>query len=227
MKLLLQLYLVLCLTNCNAQTPKSKKMQLNDKDFKAQGYQIKTKDTIFMKDGKLDIARLEKVGSSGSSKPPYYQYEAYLKDIYIYIYGSIKSGFGKTIKLKPEDDFRYGFSYYPSGELKGYGIEYPNSFKKGVWYDYDIDGKIIKDENYDAPYEFSWEDVKEFLRKENIKKENLKNIYRGALDGVHGWEIIYTPKEFQNSNQVKVLTLDPKTGAVVKTETRDMTRHLD
>lgn len=228
MRALIILFLAFCFTNCNSQIQKSKKMQLTDKEIKERGYQIKKDDTIFMKDGKLDITKLKEIGiSSGSSEPAYYQYEGYLNDTYVYISGNTKNGFGKNIKFKKDDSFRYGFSYFPSGELKGYGIEYSNFFKKGIWYDYDIKGAIEKYENYDAPYEFSWEDVKQFLKEQDIKENQIQNIFRGELNGVHGWEIIYKPEEFLKTDNVKVLTLDPKTGKIVKTEIRDVSRQLD
>ena len=104
MKTLIKFLFILCITSCTAQTPKNKKMTipLTDQEIKELGHQIKKEDTFFMRDGKLDISKLEEVGSSnGSSNPTYYQYEANLdKGIYIYISGNNKSGYHKKIRLK-------------------------------------------------------------------------------------------------------------------------------
>ena len=225
MKTLLTLFILLSLTNCNAQ--KSKKMQLTDKEIKEKGYQIKKEDTIFMEDEKLNIAKLEKIGSSGSTIPPYFRYESYLDDgTYLAISGDNESGYSKTLKEK-NGLFKTFYGYYPLGNLKNTGTYYIKKFNSGIRYYFDEQGKIEKYEDYDAPYEFGWEEVQKFLKEHKIKKNQIQNIFRGELDGVHGWEIIYKPEEFLKTDNVKVLTLDPKTGEILKEEIRDVSRQLD
>ena len=230
MKIALKLLVAIWITSCNAQIQKTKTMikKLADTEIKELGNQIKIDDTIFMKDGKLDIGKLENIASiGGSSLPPYYQYEEHLDNgIYISISGDIKNGFGKSIKYK-NDLFKYGFNYFPTGELRKYGVEYPDFFKKGIWYDYNEDGTIEKYIDHDKFYVFNWKDVQLFLKEQKIEEKDIKNIYRGELDGVHAWEIIYIPKEFKNTDKAKVLTLDNDTGEILNTEIRDISVHLD
>lgn len=229
MKTLLQLFLSLCLTNCNAQIPKTKKMQLTDKEIKEQGSQIKKEDTIFMKEGKLDIAKLESEGiSSGSTKPFSYEYEVIMdNDIYINISGNKNTGYGKYIKFNKDDDFKYGYSYFSSGELNGYGIEYINFFKKGVWYDYDIQGNIEKYKDYDSSYDFSWENVLEFLKEKKISKKDIYQISRGIEDGEPKWYVEQTIERGLEPEKTNRYILDGKTGKILKTAIIDVTRHLD
>ena len=230
MKTLFTILLIFCVTSCNAQTPKIKKMtpKLSDKEIKEQGYQIKKEDTIFMKDGKLDIERLEKIGTpSGSKIPLNYYYEEYLDDsTHLYVSGDKEDGYSKKLRQK-NGLFETFHGYYNSGNLKITGRTYINRFSSGIRYYFDEQGSIEKYENYDAPYKFSWEDVQIFLKEQNIKQEQITNIYRGALEGVHGWEIIYKPKEFLNTDNVKVLTLDAKTGKILSAEIKDVSRQLD
>ena len=200
-----------------------------DKEIREQGLQIKKEDTIFMKNGKLDISKLEKVASSsGSTIPPYYQYESYLEDgTYIYISGDSESGYGKKLKFKNDHFFKYGFNYSPSGELKGYGIQYPNFFKKGIWYDYNENGNVEKYNNHDAPYKFRWEDVQALLKENKIKKEDIYQIGRGVEKEQYLWYISFKTKELKNTDKVKDWTLDGKTGEILITEIRDSSRMLD
>ncbi len=236
MRKLIILFLVCCFTNCNAQIPKSKKMKLTDKEIKEKGYQIKKEDTIFMKDGKLDIAKLERLGTSNGAGVPtkngwkhttsYTYYETLENGMYIYISGNNLSGYSKTLREK-NSLFETFYGYHNSGNLKNTGNNYVKRFSSGIRYYFDEQGTIEKYEDYDAPYEFNWEDVLEFLKNQKIKKEDITEIYRSNLTGQYQWEIIYKPKEFLKTDNVKVLTLDAKTGEVIKEEIRDVSRQLD
>ena len=224
--------------SCNAQTPKTKKMtpELSDKEIRELGLQIKKEDTLFMKDGKLDIERLEKEGTSNGASVPTddspkyttaYHYERTNEDdVFIKIGGNNLSGYSKTLRKK-DSLFETFYGYYTSGNIKVTGNSYINRFSSGIRFYYNEKGNIEKYEDYDAPYKFTWEDVLVFLKEQKIKEVEITNIYRGALDGIHGWEIIYKPKEFLKTENVKVLTLDAKTGAILTTEVRNMSRELD
>ncbi len=230
MKSLIKFLFILCITSCTAQTPKNKKMEtpLTDKEIKEKGYQIKREDTIFMKDGKLDIAKLEEVGSSsGTTKPPYYQYRKDIDvDLSISISGDQEDGYSKK-NINKKVYFEKNYNYFPNGELKQYGVIYPNFFKKGIWYWYDKEGSIEKYEDYDSPFEYSWENVLEFLKKQKIKKQDIYQIGRGIEKQQALWYISFKTKELYKTDKVKDYTLDGKTGKILKEEIRDVSRQLD
>lgn len=226
MRTLIILFLVCCFTNCSAQTPKSKKMQLSDKEIKEKGYQIKKEDTILMKNGTLDIKNIINNGNKYSDGTFWDYQKTFLNNIQVYISGNTEDGLTK--KVSNSNDFLTRlYTYNKLGKLKQYGAVYPSFFKKDIWYWYDEDGNIEKYENQDTPYEFNWEDIQEFLHKKEIKKEEITKIHRSNLTGQYQWEIIYKPKEFLKTDNVKVLTLDAKTGEILKTEVRNISRQLD
>ena len=45
--------------------------------------------------------------------------------------------------------------YYPNGNIKKKGVGYVYFFKKGTWYYYDENGKLIEEINHDAPFKFT------------------------------------------------------------------------
>lgn len=236
--LFFNVFLMLLFNSCTAQTQKNKKMttSLTDKEIKELGYQIKKEDTIFMKNSMLDVSKLEKEGTSNGTSVPTddgwkstksYNYSETLGNgTHINIRGNDLSGYSKIIREK-DSDFETFYGYYFTGNLKNTGNYYITKFNNGIRYSFDKKGSIDKYENFDAPYKFTWEDVLKFIEDQKIKKEDIQNIYRGELNGVHGWEIIYKPKEFLKTDNVKVLTLDAKTGEISNTEIRDTSRHLD
>ncbi len=221
---LLSIFLVISCTAQNKNTPMKKERTVDQ--IKAQGLQIKEADTIFMKDGKLDIARLEEIGTaSGSLTPQNYQYETNL-DNNIYISGNRKSGYFK--KITPKDDlFMKYYEYYGSGRIKNYGRLFSREFADGIWYWFNEQGAIEKYEDYDAPYTFTWEDVQTFLKEQKIKEEEIIGIHRSDNTGIHKWAILYKPKELLNTDDAKFIHLDAKTGKIIKTGIYSTARHLD
>lgn len=62
-------------------------------------------------------------------------------------------------------------NFYKSGNIKLKGL-YLNvawgGFKKGIWYEFNEKGELIKEIDYDKPYHFSFEDILAFCAKEKI-----------------------------------------------------------
>ena len=216
---------------CKAQRPKTEEMtdKKTEKEIKEEGYGFKKNDTIFVHNGKLDIAKIEELGSTGgTTKPPYYQYEDYLDDnIIISISGDSESGYGKNLKFKKDSSFEYGYSYYPSGKIRIYGVQYISFFKKGTWYWFSEAGDIEKYEDYDAPYKFSWEDVKLFLKEHKIKEEDINQIGRAVEPNGPVWYVSFKTPELKNTDNVEQYILNGTTGEVLKKELLNISRELD
>lgn len=85
--------------------------------------------------------------------------------------------------------------YYNSGKLKLKGDFFPNDFEKGTWKEYDEQGKLIKETNYDAPYKFTWEDILIFIkeRKIDINCNNFE-VGRNIVKERPVWSITYNKK---------------------------------
>ena len=43
-----------------------------------------------------------------------------------------------------------------------------NPFQKGIWYEFDEQGNLIKEMDYDKPFKFTFEDIVKFCERENI-----------------------------------------------------------
>ncbi len=93
----------------------------------------------------------------------------YLKDgTYIEI---IKGETSFVYKYYPKDSYFYlykGF-YSSNGYIKEKGLLYVEDFAKGVWYDYDEKGNLVKTTDYDAFFKFTFEDVLVYCKAHNIE----------------------------------------------------------
>ena len=77
--------------------------------------------------------------------------------------------FGYEEIVIPNNSLIYTYNkYYKNGKLKLTGDFFPNDFEKGIWKEYDEQGNLIKETNYDAPYKFTWENVLDFIKMRDI-----------------------------------------------------------
>jgi hypothetical protein len=129
----------------------------------------------------------------------------------------------ETVKSK-ESFFQIINRYYKSGKIKLEGQIFQNFFQKGVWKEYDEEGKLLKETDYDKPYKFTWEDILKYIKKrkldmnaygfevtrsfgfdtENIGKETEKPF----------WAITYNKSE--ENMLLGVVIMDGITGEIIK-----------
>ncbi len=80
----------------------------------------------------------------------------------------------KIVLITPKNSyFSIYKEYYNNNNLKSKGLRFNNNnyrdpFKKGIWYEFDESGKLIKETDYDRPFKFTFEDIVKFCEKENI-----------------------------------------------------------
>lgn len=106
-------------------------------------------------------------------------------------------------------------------KFKGVGINSnPLGYKKGIWYEFDESGKLIKEIDYDKPFKFTFEDILKFCEKENITVEKgpilqstgwHTTISRGLENNHPYWSIEWLKKP----DVLEKITLDGITGKVV------------
>ena len=236
-KLILKLSIIfISFLSCNSQQSKIKKMPLTEQEILELATQIKAQDTVFMKDGLLNIFKLKKIANI---KEKYVAHEGIEKSVLdykythisdngnsIYIRGNDVKGFTKICKNK-QDFFERLYAYFPSGELKFTYRYYIERFHKGFRFDFDQLGNVEKYEDFDAPYDFGWEDVKSFLENRKIATKDIDGIYRSDLTGKYSWQIVYKSEALKATDRMHSIFLDAKTGAVLKEEILDYTVHLD
>ncbi len=88
--------------------------------------------------------------------------------------------------------------YYKTGFLKITGLYFNSSFKKGVWKEFDEQGRLIKETNYDKGFNYTWEDLVKSLekRKVDIKGRNTTirkeegNWRFSYVEGIYIYDVI-------------------------------------
>ena len=74
-----------------------------------------------------------------------------------------------TTKLKKGSLFGEYRCYFMNGNIQKSGQYYYQSFKCGIWREYDMKGYLIKETDMDKPYKnYSWQKVLDFVKKRNI-----------------------------------------------------------
>jgi len=192
MKKIIYLSLLLLLTNCKAQHNHKKNTK------------IKT----------FDIATFEK------NKDENNEYIFYINDSII-----IKQSddvYEYYEKVKDQNSYFYTINrYYKNGILKLTGKHFLNNFQKGIWKEYDEQGNLIKETNYDAPYKFTWENVLDFIKMRDIDMTSrqfqvIRSFDFGNFDEAKKdkpyWAITYE----DGSATKKVIILNGINGTVMK-----------
>ncbi|REC46837.1 toxin-antitoxin system YwqK family antitoxin [Chryseobacterium pennipullorum] len=111
--------------------------------------------------------------------------------------------------------------YYPNGNIKSKGLtNNTGGIQLNIWYEFDENGKLIKEIDYDKPYKFTFEDILKFCEKEGIpltKGPVLQStgfhttITRRIEKEKPVWAIEWRKK----SNVLETITLDGMTGKVI------------
>src|SRR5690606_26181974 len=65
---------------------------------------------------------------------------------------------------------------YPDGKIRVKGLYCWLGFKIGTWYYFDQEGVIAKEEDTDAGYSFTYKDVFEYCRENNISLERNSQL---------------------------------------------------
>ncbi len=86
-----------------------------------------------------------------------------------------------TVTIQSDDDYEYYETinpkksffqtinrYYKNGKIKLEGEIFEHFFQKGTWKEYDEQGHLIKETDYDAPYKFTWEDILKLIKDRKL-----------------------------------------------------------
>ena len=128
---------------------------------------------------------------------------------------------GKTsfvYKYYPFNSFFYLYKgFYSSNKyIKEKGINYVRGFAKGLWYDFDEKGHLIKTTDYDAPFTFTFEDILAYCRAHRI--EVTKGYQRiGFHNRIHRFvnadgSCYWTIEHLKRDDLIEAIYLDGKTG---------------
>ncbi|WP_010522277.1 hypothetical protein [Aquimarina agarivorans] len=118
------------------------------------------------------------------------------------------------IPPKPEYFFVYK-EYHSNGILKLKGLRFKRGkFQKVIWKNYNFNGELIEEINYDNPYKFTFEQLLELIEKEkdtiDLYDENT-SIKRGILAEGALWQIKYKKTPMRREK----LKIDGITGEIL------------
>ena len=116
-------------------------------------------------------------------------------------------GYYEVIKKKKEYFEEY-FEYFKSGKLKLGGEYFPNDFNKGVWKNYDEQGNLIKETNYDKGFDYTWEDLLKLLKK---RKVDILGRYTTIRKEEGDWRFSYVEGIY-----IYDVIVDGKTGKILQ-----------
>lgn len=117
-------------------------------------------------------------------------------------------GYYETIKYKDKyiEDFN---SYYKNGNLKIKGYFLENDFYSGIWKEYDEQGNLIKETDYDKGFEYTWEDLVKYLEKRKVDIKDTTNTDIRKEKG--NWRFSYVEGIY-----IYDVIIDGKTGKILQ-----------
>lgn len=121
------------------------------------------------------------------------------------------------IRLKPGDLFQEYRLFYPNGSIEEEKLMFVNNgFIKGVAKYYDESGNLVKEENTDLPYKYSWEDIKNFAIEHHIDlydKRTDIGRFQDNIDGVF-WIVVWNTKV--GEKPLRSIKLSGKNGKILQ-----------
>ena len=114
--------------------------------------------------------------------------------------------------------------FYKTGGIKTKGIYCRLGFAMGLWYHYDLDGNLIRTENFEEGFEFMAEDIFSYCLSNKIPLQWRKSgagieVRRGYTpENKPVWGITYP--DYTKMKEVELL-IDGKTGEIIRTIERD------
>lgn len=79
--------------------------------------------------------------------------------------------YGKSYIIAiPNSYFKLTRVYYTNGNIKSKGLEFNwFAFQKGIWFEFNVKGELVREINFDKNYKFTFEEVLEFCKREGIE----------------------------------------------------------
>jgi len=129
-------------------------------------------------------------------------------------------GFGKHIVIE-NSYFSITKLYYKNKNIKEKGISFNNGSEYGIWYEFNQEGKLIKEINSDDGYDFGWEKIIAYCEEKEIPlTKGFKefdgfqtSVYKREEENKKLWIISFL---LPVGDKIMEITLDGKTGKEIK-----------
>ncbi|PZF72733.1 hypothetical protein [Taibaiella soli] len=144
-------------------------------------------------------------------------YEFYEGRNHVLQFGNYETGYVEQITY-PDSLFFLYKEFYPGGSLKKTGLSFlRGNFYKGIWKFNDAAGRTTKEINYDLWFKFGWEEIRAFLKENNIDVEDqhtsISRTWEAGMRAV--WWISYKIKR-NDEFALRTITIDGYNGTVIK-----------
>lgn len=230
MKCLFFLILLLLNQECNSQ-----KLKIKNENPTMQTINVNNTSEVFS-----DLELLLSGNKTPIDNKGNYDYNYYNDNFYIMGQPEI---YYASIKYFPGTNYALKKIYHGNGNIKEKGAFFNGNenTKLGMWYEYDSNGKLIKEINYDEGYKYSFEDVLLFceLKKIAVIKGDIRKLQGGfytqiikdTMNGRKVWIIKYQDGKKPSENIVtengkvlyksiyEELILDGATGKLISSKT--------
>lgn len=209
MKTIISLFLILTFVSCNNKSNCNTNVLKENNIAQNKAYGIYDVDTI----RKFDKNRYYK------NVDPNEGIEYIFKDANGYNIRQFEASnlFVEYIQ-KPEELFYLYNEYNKDGVLKRTGLcQINGGFQFGIWKLYDDSGILIKEVDHEKPYKFTWKDVLDFAKKEDIDL-NAPDTYivrvNNTIDGKY-WNVSWNTKDSLLGKPLKTVLLDGDNGKIL------------
>nr|WP_199158258.1 hypothetical protein [Pedobacter sp. ASV2] len=156
-------------------------------------------------------------------KNPHYQSEFLADGTYIEM--TVANAGKNYLETTPNSYLMISKAYFNNGNIKSKGLAFnADAFQKGIWYEFNENGQLIKETDYDKYYKFTFEDILKFCEREHIEVKKgpilqstgfhtaIRRGYSLLMDNVSWWEIDWLKK----SDLIETIKLNGNTGVVVE-----------
>ncbi|GAD05840.1 hypothetical protein HQ45_07260 [Porphyromonas crevioricanis] len=118
---------------------------------------------------------------------------------------------------KEGSEFEEVYEYYKTGHLKLSFLYFRYDFMTGVYREYDKQGKLIREEDLDKDFIFSWENIKQYLVAHGVKsmKNQVIGINRTSDDNPT-WRLEFEGSYKEYNKGLFIITLDGTTGEEIE-----------
>lgn len=132
-----------------------------------------------------------------------------------------KEGFHEDL-TRPKSCFFLSRSFYKDGRLQEKGERFHgDGFLKGIWTNYNEQGYVMKQVDYDAPFKFNWENILVLMKDKGIDPaDNFTYVNREVNASGPVWIISWDTKAVTSDGKkiLKGIFVNGETGSTSKEE---------
>ncbi|KGN75012.1 hypothetical protein HQ47_03640 [Porphyromonas macacae] len=165
---------------------------------------------------KTTTTRVFDVHGFNKNKNEFNEYSFRLNDSIIVRQQETTESFYEFIS-REGSDFEEVYEYYKTGSLKSSFLYFQYDFMAGIYREYDKNGKLIKEDDLDKDFMFSWENIKQYLVAHDVKsiRNQVISINRASHENPV-WILEFEGSHKEYKRGIFIITLDGITGEEIE-----------